>query len=111
MLSLKRAAWSFGVLSSDVVISGQRQATNIPNRLHAGLRLRLPVTSFTCLFRPLPIATGVGGVEGVADLNVSFETAQMSFKVKFSVRSTGATLYTVTARSTGRRFYIRLSLS
>lgn len=94
VLSLKRAAWSFGVLPSDVVISGQRQATNIPNRLHAGLRLRLPVTSSTCRFRPFPIATGLGRVEGVADVDFSFEPAQMSFKVKCSVRSTGPTLYT-----------------
>jgi hypothetical protein len=43
---------------------GQHQATNILNRLHAGLGLRLPVTSSTCRFRPSPIATGLGVVVG-----------------------------------------------
>lgn len=43
---------------------GQHQATNILNRLHAGLGLQLPVTSFTCCFRPSPIATGLWIVGG-----------------------------------------------
>ena len=36
--------------------------TNILNRLHAGLELRLPVTSFTYRVCPFPIATGLGRV-------------------------------------------------
>ena len=38
---------------------GQHQATNILNRLHAGLELRLPVSSSTYRFRPFPVATGL----------------------------------------------------
>ena len=49
----------------DVVASGQHQTTNILNRLYAGLRLRLPVTSSTCRFHPFPIATGLGRVGGI----------------------------------------------
>jgi len=79
VLSLKRAAWSFKALPGDAVVSGQHQTTNILNRLHAGLELRLPVTSFTCRFRPLPIAAGHGNVGGIADEDMSFEPAQWSF--------------------------------
>lgn len=79
MLSLERAAWSFRVLPGDAVVSGQHQTTNILNRLYAGLELRLPVTSSTCRFRPFPIATGLGKVCDVADVDVSFEPAQWSF--------------------------------
>ena len=63
MLSLEKAAWSFRVLPGDTGVSGQHQTTNILNRLYAGLELRLPVTSFTCRFRPFPIATVVGEVD------------------------------------------------
>ena len=45
-------------------------------------------------FRPFPIATGLGSVGGVADVDLSFQPAQWSFLVKCSVRSTGLTLYT-----------------
>ena len=73
---------------------GQHQATNILNRLYAGLELRLPVSSSTCRVRPFPIATGLGKVGGVMDMDMSFEPAQWNFKVEYSVRSPGPTLYT-----------------
>ena len=73
---------------------GQHQATNVLNRLHAGLELRLPVTSSTCRFCPFPIATGLCKVGGVVNVGVSFEPAQWSFKVEYSVHSPGPTLYT-----------------
>ena len=40
----KEAACLFRVLLDDAVSSGQHQKTNILNRLHAGLKLRPPVT-------------------------------------------------------------------
>ena len=130
MLSLEKAAWSFRVLPGDVVIfKVNSQTTNILNRLHAGLELRLPVASSTCRFRPFPIATGLleliveKGEKGWAGRGLVLGPAQRLFNVRDSARNTIPTLYTrgssamaqqaetVTARSAGRKFYIRLSLS
>jgi hypothetical protein len=47
------------------------------SRLHAGLELRLPVTSFTCRFRPSPVATGLKGGGGVKEGGILRACAEM----------------------------------
>ena len=59
VLSLKRAAWSPRVLTNAVVVSGQQTSNQYDlSRLHAELRLRLPVPSSTCHFRIFSITAG-----------------------------------------------------
>ena len=90
VLSQKRAGWSFGMLLGDAVVSGQHQTTNILNRLHAGLELRPPVTSSTGRFTPFPSLQGL--------------EVLVAYVVALQAR-------TVTARSLGRRFCLRLSFT
>ena len=73
------------VLDQPLVRLGVGLEARVLSRLHAGSRLRLPVTSSTCRFRPFPIAAGLLGWL-VVERGRVLRPALGSFKVKCSAR-------------------------
>jgi len=59
VFSLEKADWSLDAAEWCRCLRIDNQVTKVLSRLHAGLRLRLPVASSTCRISPFPIAAGL----------------------------------------------------